>query len=528
MIIIPVEKQFKWKQAPYVLFAIVLINIAIFFFLQLNDPVKMVQTFELYQQKGLIDTEMPLYEDYLQLPDNADKLKAYHREYYDTSDNPFDELSDEELPEEYKQLQQQMQAQLREQYQDERKVKILTTMILQDTEFYGYVDTHPQLFASEQAHAKWQRQREPINRLIAANSTLRYALIPKDKTWYTFITHQFMHGGVMHLAGNMFFLIMCGFAVEAAIGHWRFLLFYLISGVVGGVVHVLIDPNSTTPLVGASGAISGVMAMYLGVFRLKKIEFFYWFYLIVGYIKAPAMLILLLYVGKELGSYLMNPDDNVAYMAHFGGFVAGIVLMGLVWVLTPHVLDTEYIEEDSHLDPEQVKQAVVMNSLEKLQFRQALKAVDDALASDDGKQSPYYVSNLLLKAKLMRLTDQPDTHAYVVKLLASLKGHDNTLAEQLTLWQQLPNPQAVPQDARLLIALKFSHLADISIAEQLFIGLVKERYQDDRMGILATRIAMHHDNKGNPQRAEKYLQAASHYQNGSRIGQPMQATQPTI
>ena len=129
----------------------------------------------------------------------------------------------------------------------------------------------------------------------------------------------------------MFFLVICGFAVEAAIGHLRFLLFYLFSGVVAGVSHAAMDLDSSSVLIGASGSVSAVMAMYLGVFRFKKIEFFYWFFIFVGYFRAPALLILPFYIGKELVQFYTEAGSNVAFMAHAGGFVAGLVLALPIW-----------------------------------------------------------------------------------------------------------------------------------------------------------------------------------------------------
>src|SRR5690606_22718779 len=200
-------------------------------------------------------------------------------------------------------------------------------------------------------------------------------LIPAEMEPLSFISYQFLHGDIMHLLGNMFFLVVCGFAVEAAIGHLRFLLFYLITGIAGGLLHALLNPESSTTLVGASGAVSGVMAMYLGVFRLRKIEFFYWFFIFVGYFRAPALLILPVYVGKELVDYFSDGDSNVAFMAHVGGFVAGAALIAATLLLRPRLVDTEYVEQDQERDPFQEGLARVYGYIENFQFQPALKAV---------------------------------------------------------------------------------------------------------------------------------------------------------
>ena len=153
-------------------------------------------------------------------------------------------------------------------------------MILSDNTFTEQVEKS-ELY-SDSAHRRLLDQRRKAVQMLRSTSIARYGLVPSDIRITTLFSHQFMHAGVMHLLGNMVFLILCGFAVEAAIGHWQFLLFYLLSGLAGGLLFTAFDAEGTRPLVGASGAISGVMAMYLWVFRLKKIEFFYWFYAFVG------------------------------------------------------------------------------------------------------------------------------------------------------------------------------------------------------------------------------------------------------
>merc|ERR1712000_87155 len=102
---------------------------------------------------------------------------------------------------------------------------------------------------------RWLEGRSEIREQIASISYLRFGLQPNDLSIPDLLIHQFLHGGFMHLLGNMVFLMICGFVVEAAIGHIAFLAFYLIGGVAAGLTHSLINIQSDTPLVGASGAI---------------------------------------------------------------------------------------------------------------------------------------------------------------------------------------------------------------------------------------------------------------------------------
>lgn len=514
MIIIPVEKRLKWSRAPYVLFGLVLLNIAIFFFYQINDVDKIGGALEAYQKQKLHEVEVPLYLDYVRLPDNIEQRQALDEMYLmqfgdDELDDQLDEMDDmfgEGYMSEYMQAYgEDFERQMREQ----RYQQVAVPLILQDSKFYDYLVANPKLFESKEVFADWRKKREPVNTKMQASSGVNYGLIPAEKNWFSFISHQFMHGDIMHLAGNMFFLIMCGFAVEAAIGHLRFLLFYLIGGVAGGFAHAFAEPTSTLPLVGASGAISGVMAMYLGVFRLKKIEFFYWFYVLVGYFKAPALVILLLYIGKEVFMYVTGAEGGVAYMAHAGGFVAGFVLIAGVLLFKRDLLDDDYIEQDDSIDPAQAKQAQIMDALEQLRFKQALQLLDDGGLDD--KQSKYHADNLMLKAKLLFMLKDSRADAFATDMLGSQPIAQDRLSEHVSLWRQVKKKDALTPDARLKVALKFCDLNDISLAEGIFKSLVAENYQDSRMSVLAGRIAHFYEQQRQSKKADQYLQLANGY-----------------
>ena len=108
----------------------------------------------------------------------------------------------------------------------------------------------------------------------------------------TLITCMFLHGGLMHLVGNMWFLWLYGDNVEEALGRYRYLAFYVICGCAGTLTHAFIDPGSRVPLIGASGAISGVIAAYLMIWPRANIRVFYWWIIFFGTINVPAFVVL--------------------------------------------------------------------------------------------------------------------------------------------------------------------------------------------------------------------------------------------
>lgn len=159
----------------------------------------------------------------------------------------------------------------------------------------------------------------------------RLAQHPFDgRQWLTVLTHMFMHGGVLHLLGNMWFLWIFGGNVEDRLGSFRFALFFLLTGGVAAAVQVVAGPSSAVPMVGASGAISGVLGAYLILFPTALVwTLVPW---IVPILPVPAVVFLVLWFVMQafngVGSLLAGTagGGGVAWWAHAGGFVAGFVL----------------------------------------------------------------------------------------------------------------------------------------------------------------------------------------------------------
>lgn len=144
----------------------------------------------------------------------------------------------------------------------------------------------------------------------------------------TLVTSTFLHGGWLHLGGNMLYLWIFGDNVEDKMGPVRFLVFYLLCGVAASAAHVMVNPGDEVPLVGASGAIAGVLAAYLLMFPHAKVRVFMVIIIFIRWIYVPAFVVLgvwlLIQVFAAPGS--LSQSGGTAYFAHLGGFVAGLVL----------------------------------------------------------------------------------------------------------------------------------------------------------------------------------------------------------
>lgn len=145
--------------------------------------------------------------------------------------------------------------------------------------------------------------------------------------YFNFISSMFMHGGIGHIFGNMLFLWVFGDNLENLLGHVRFAIFYLVCGLAAALSQVLMDPNSVIPMLGASGAISGILGGYLVLFPQRKVRAIIFNFLTT----VPAFVALGLWIGYQLLLGFMTPagQGGVAYAAHIGGFIAGVVLIKL-------------------------------------------------------------------------------------------------------------------------------------------------------------------------------------------------------
>ncbi|MGL4310877.1 MAG: rhomboid family intramembrane serine protease, partial [Paracoccaceae bacterium] len=165
-----------------------------------------------------------------------------------------------------------------------------------------------------------------------------WAMIPAEVTQgqdlHSVLSSMFLHGGWAHLGGNMLFLWIFGDNMEDEMGHVGFLLFYLLGGLAAAATHVLADPASPIPTVGASGAIAAVMGGYLLLFPKARVDVLFIFIVIFRIIPVPAWIMLALWFGLQIfsGVGMDASTGGVAYWAHAGGFVAGLLMTVPIWM----------------------------------------------------------------------------------------------------------------------------------------------------------------------------------------------------
>lgn len=188
-----------------------------------------------------------------------------------------------------------------------------------------------------------------------------YGLVPQRVTlvrdagaWLSVLTSMFMHGGLLHAAGNLWFLHIFGDNVEDNMGPARFALFYLLCGVAAAVTQVAVGPYSVIPMVGASGAIAGVLAAYLVLYPRARVVTLIPIFIFIQFAELPALFFIALWFVFQFFSGVSAfgaAGGGVAYWAHIGGFIAGLVLVFLFRTPKPRAPTVPYHRPTKQLHP---------------------------------------------------------------------------------------------------------------------------------------------------------------------------------
>lgn len=292
MLIIPVSRRPDWRHPPVITLLLILLNCLIYFGIQSGDDKRQENAFRYYAGSSLSALELPRYVKHLETTGRAHE-----------AGRAAQALDDERWPE----VLMAMQA---------------------DAPFMKRLRDSQIVRTDEAEYGNWRRQRDEFDRLNRAGVVERFGFRPADPTLAGLFGHMFLHGSFDHLLGNMAILFIVGYLVEETLGKWRYLAYYLLAGIGAGLFDFTFNASRMMPGIGASGAISGVMAMFVALYGLRKIRFFYWILIYFDFFRAPAIVVLPLWMANELYQYLFNHGSPVNYMAHLGGFATGALLIG--------------------------------------------------------------------------------------------------------------------------------------------------------------------------------------------------------
>ncbi|MDR0576329.1 MAG: rhomboid family intramembrane serine protease [Candidatus Accumulibacter sp.] len=314
---------------------------------------------------------------------------------------------------------------------------------------------------------------------------------------------MFLHGDFNHLLGNMAFLFVVGYMVEEALGRWRHLLFYLLSEIGACACYALAGTPTMTPSIGASGAVSGVMAMYVVLYGMRKIRFFYWILVYFDFFRAPAIIMLPFWMVKELYQYFSDHAGMVNYMAHFGGFVTGAALAALLRVYGKKPLAVP--EQEVPADPRAAPLARIdrlLNSLRLDEARREPRRLADLYPGDLPIVNRYY--------QIARHAPASDDYHHAAALVFALPGEHpasgELIHETFTEYPKLAKP-TVRFNVRQLVTLirrlaRAGHAAD---AERLTRVLARRSPRQEELPGLLLLVAEASRAGGDPSMREAAL-----------------------
>lgn len=405
MLILPLHKPLNLSTLPVVTVLLVLVNIYVFFAWQAGDEEKVQATQAWYQQSGLAEYEVPAYEKHLRLGAQSEALAE---------------------------LQSVPVAQ---------RGGYVGMATLSDVAFQRALENGG-LFESEDEQAAWAPLRRAYQAQLDQVFTLRHILRSSEWSPKRLLSAAFLHGSVMHLLGNMLFLVVLGLLLEGALGAWRFLGLYLLGAVGSSVASVLWRWGEVGGGLGASGAIAAVMGAFCVVWGMRPVRFFYWFGVIFNYVRAPAIWLLPLWLGWEVFNLLTNDEAGIGFDAHAGGLICG-ALLGAVLVLTRQTREAFMADEveASARDQRWEQAQQYMGRLENA----AAERVLAELAVEQPQRLDVALARYRVAANAGKLDDQRVRAADVLRLDAD---DANSLAAQRGIVQQLLHEGVVAELAQ--------------------------------------------------------------------------------
>ncbi len=299
MLILPLHKPLNLATLPLVTLLLVVTNALVYFGWQRGDERRVEAAQAWYRQSGLGEYEVPAYEKHLRLTAQRDALAGL-----------------EAVPE-------------------AQRAGFVGMSTLSNVAFVTALE-EGRLFESEQQHAAWQALRRPYQKKLDEVFTLRHVMRSSEWSPARMLSSAFLHGGFLHLLGNMLFLVVLGLLLEGALGGWRFLGVYLLGAFGASLASLWWRWGESGGGLGASGAIAAVMGAFCVVWGRRPVRFFYWFGVVFDYVRAPAIWLLPLWLGWEVYNLLANAKAGIGFDAHAGGLICGALLGGLL-VLTRQV-----------------------------------------------------------------------------------------------------------------------------------------------------------------------------------------------
>ncbi len=423
MLIIPLHKPLNRQTFPLITAALIVVNVLVFALLQSGDEGVRERALAYYQQTKLHKIEFPAYLQWL--PDER-------RSELD------DNLSLREPARSYE----------------------LFAALQTDEEFLQALRAGQVITAEHDQFTRWKRDRGEFDRQWEGAVTDRWLMRYGEIEPVRMFSAMFLHGGWDHLIGNMVFLGILGLLVEGTLGAGLFLGVYLLAGMGGQLFGLYWRWDEVGGMLGASGAIAGLMGAFCVLWGMRRVRFFYWFWVVFDYARVPALWMLVPWLGWELSSMVFDSEAGIGFDAHAGGMVAGALLA--VGVRRLGWQRDAFMDEELQREAGAQARELAADLLGRLEYAQAFAAYQQLAL-----QHPDDADIAIGCYRAARYAPGADIDRSAAAVLA-LRGSPKVLEQQLTVWQDYM--QAKQQRPRVPPSVLISFIARLIDGGQLELG----------------------------------------------------------
>jgi membrane associated rhomboid family serine protease len=463
---IPLTKKISWRNPPYITIAIILINVFVFFVIQAGDARNENQAHAFYFESGLNQIEFPLYLDF---------LKSHRPDAY----KEFESIDFENDPD---------------------GLMSLYRSLIFDKAFLDRLadgELGPTDILKRSRH---QTLREAYQQRLDKVVSLQFGFRPARHRMATWVTTMFLHGSVGHLLGNMLFLWLIGCLIEYGCRRWLFAVIYLLGGFAATGLFWALNAESLVPLIGASGAISGIMGAFAVFYGFKRVRVFLNLGFYFNYLRFPAIVMLPFWIGNEWFQMMTNDGSSVAYAAHLGGLVGGSAL-AFILSRIPDLLDNEGFEgaEDDPVQPMVEKALAHMGRIEFTAARELLAAADSLQPDNTAILSHMFTID-------RQDPDKKEFHTTTLRLLKCLLRQPESYTQAHSIYRkyiEAARPAKLGAAMYVQLCRIFCEIGELDDAQRLVSVLVKKRPDLSEVPALLMKLAGFHGRKGN----QKYRKA---------------------
>lgn len=437
---LPLDKKLDWHNPPYITLVLIALNVLVFSIFQTNDTVKFKDTYNYYMNSMLYEYELPIYIKYLKNNSQTNKANTINSVFLNKK--------------------------------NQHKLQLVIFDMLADGGFKKALEQNTLMTPSDTNYKHWRQLRDQFDHKLNHITGYQYALIASEPEFLDFFTYQFLHADWAHLIGNMIFLFIFGFVLESALTRPIYIASYLVAGVGSGLFYIVLDPNNASASIGASGSISGLVGMYTVVFGFRKIKFFYYLLVYFNYVKAPAIILLPLWLLYNLSLQLWGPS-NVNNLAHIGGLLSGSLIAFLIKRFT-NLVDIDYVNENDDSDKYLSDYNKALDLVSKLEFEKASLIFQTLYATNpDDVNVQFQLYNISKHNPSSAMF-----HVQAQNLLSITKSDQESLKFLYNIYleyKQIANPPQLSNDILFQIASKFIESAYSDEAEKIILLLLEQQ-----------------------------------------------------